>query len=312
MVTDVGRQKIGRCEAATIASVRPLAIMLPRRLPYLVRAAIVRLVHGFAKRVPITFIVASPLGFRMRGNTFDVIQRFLWLFGIWEPSLTSFVRSRLRPGDIAVDIGANCGYYTLLFATTVGPNGRVISVEPLEANLHALRRNLDLNGLVTSCIEVRNVALGEVAGEVTMYAAPPSNLGSSSTLPDEGFVRSNTSRVVPTWQLLTEEEWRSARLIKIDVEGDELAVLRGMTPILPLLPPDAAVVIEVSPAMLERRGARPAALLDLLAQHGFSAWTVKNSYRPIDYLLAPTPLARYSGEPVKEATDFVMLREAVK
>src|SRR6476619_7171728 len=59
----------------------------------------------------------------------DVIQRYIYSFGVWEPALTNFVKTRLRAGDTFIDVGANIGYYALLASGLVGASGTVVSIE---------------------------------------------------------------------------------------------------------------------------------------------------------------------------------------
>ena len=60
------------------------------------------------------FSTRTLFGGQFTGNTVDVIQRFIYYFGIWEPALTYWIRNRLKPGDVFVDVGANIGYFTVL------------------------------------------------------------------------------------------------------------------------------------------------------------------------------------------------------
>src|SRR4051794_26991463 len=60
-------------------------------------------------------------GAKITGDTADLIQRYIYFFGVWEPDITAWLRSALKPGDCFVDVGANIGYYTLLASQVVGP-----------------------------------------------------------------------------------------------------------------------------------------------------------------------------------------------
>ena len=103
----------------------PITRMLVRTLPS------TRLVLRLLKDVfdahlawrPFETTTTTRDGLRMRINFPDQIQERIYLFGVWEPVITRFVKSRLKPGDLFVDIGANVGYYSLLAAKLVRPGG---------------------------------------------------------------------------------------------------------------------------------------------------------------------------------------------
>jgi hypothetical protein len=86
-------------------------------------------------------------GFWMRLNLRDLIQQTILLEGIWDPSLTGFNESTLKPGDVFVDVGAHVGYFTLLAARRVGAAGTVLSVEPNPVALQQLQRHADRSRL---------------------------------------------------------------------------------------------------------------------------------------------------------------------
>lgn len=69
------------------------------------------------------------------------------LLGEFEPHIRTLIRRYLRPGMVAVDVGANIGLHTLQMARAVGPQGRVYAVEPAPDNLKYLKRNIALNRL---------------------------------------------------------------------------------------------------------------------------------------------------------------------
>src|SRR5207244_3754027 len=64
---------------------------------------------------------------------------------VWEPLETKVVQNEVRRGSVVLDIGAHIGYYTLLMARLVGPQGRVFAFEPNPANYDLLRRNIQIN-----------------------------------------------------------------------------------------------------------------------------------------------------------------------
>ena len=76
----------------------------------------------------------------------DLIQRQIYLFGIWEPDITSFVKRRLAPGDNFIDVGSHVGYYAALASEIVGTTGRVVAIEASPLIYKMLLSNLRLNG----------------------------------------------------------------------------------------------------------------------------------------------------------------------
>ena len=141
-----------------------------------------------------------------------------------EGDVDAFIRSCLREGAVFVDVGANVGYYTLVASKLVGAVGRVYSIEPVPSTAAVLRVNVELNGCGN--IVVREVAAWS-ARECLTLKIPASMYGYASV------VREGTSVTVVASTLddiLRDETW--IHLIKIDVEGAELEVLKGARSVL--------------------------------------------------------------------------------
>jgi len=142
----------------------------------------------------------------------------------WEPKVWRHLMSRLRPGDVFVDVGAHIGLYALGAAQRVGPTGRVFAFEADPANARDLRRHVALNGH-GDIISVIDRAVGDHVGEVAFSAA--ASLESTVSYADNA----NATSVAIT----TLDDWFSGAridLLKIDVEGYEAHVLRGAKDLL--------------------------------------------------------------------------------
>jgi len=156
----------------------------------------------------------------------------------YEPGATNLVLSTLDDADVFVDIGAHTGYFTVLAALSVGARGRVFAFEPNPAVRQRLKRHLALNAVVDR-VEVSSLALaGEDTDDARLFVSCwPENDGIASLTPapetlacgglrDDAFIPVRV-RTFDTWA-------QSARLtridlMKIDVEGAEAEVLRGMS-----------------------------------------------------------------------------------
>ena len=294
------------------ATISPAGALVPvsavrraRRLPG--RGALLRLANDRLRRRPRAYGSAeTSVGTFVDGNTADLIERYLYVFGTWEPSLSAYLSSTLRPGDVFVDIGANVGYFTLLAARAVGPTGRVVAMEAMPATATKLRANVEANGLDN--VEVIARAASDVDGHIDIFSGPVTNLGRTSTSPMADSTAVDRVECVVASSAVPQELWSRVRVVKIDVEGDELRVLHGLRPLLAAMPAGASVVAEVAPARLSERGQSPGELLDDMAAMGFVPAALANDYHPSSYtgsaVAAPVPL---QGVP-REMTDVVFTK----
>lgn len=127
----------------------------------------------------------------------------------------------LKQGEVFIDIGANCGIFSLLAAKTVGPLGRAIAIEPNPAMVRRLRFNIDANGLTN--VTVAEAALGESDGEAVLYLTPR-QYGLSTLLAREKCLKI-TVRVKTLASVCRENEIERIGAIKIDIEGYEDRVM---------------------------------------------------------------------------------------
>ena len=153
------------------------------------------------------------------------ISPHLCLDGYWESWITVALARTLRREWHCLDIGANHGYYTLIMADAVGPKGRVVPIEPTPRLADLLRQTLDVNGFPH--VEVVQRAASDV-DEKTLQLVIPRHRSlnarvSEVAAPDDARVDVGSVTV----DALT-SDWPRVDLIKIDVEGAEEAVWRGM------------------------------------------------------------------------------------
>ncbi|MFJ6075805.1 FkbM family methyltransferase [Streptomyces sp. NPDC093065] len=241
-------------------------------------------------------VVAARSGDRFAVDTQDLIQRYLYLFGAWEPHLTGWLRRRLRPGDCFVDVGANIGVFSVLAARLVGERGRVVAIEASPDLHRRLEGNARLNGLGN--LRALNAAVSDRARTLTFTLASSRNTGANSIVPYDGPVESGFEAAArPLPELLDPVEIATARVIKIDVEGAEGSVVRGLAPVLGALRPDAEITVEVAPERMARLGDRADELLGAMRNAGFHAYRLANDYAPGSY---PPALAGEPRAPVRQ------------
>lgn len=158
----------------------------------------------------------------------DAVGASIWRAGVFELAVSETVARLLDPGELAIDVGANIGYMTCLMATRVGRAGRVIAYEP-HPDLHPVLTSNAERASRWCEVEVVQAALSERAGEgqLVVGSAFERNMGTASLAP-EGAGPTGSGPRVAVERLddrLTAGE--HAGLVKIDVEGHELSVLRG-------------------------------------------------------------------------------------
>jgi FkbM family methyltransferase len=234
------------------------------------------------------------------GNTRDLLALYVYVFGVWEPNLTTFIASRLSQGDVFVDVGANLGWFSLLGAQAVGTRGRVVAIEASPLLTLDLQRNIEANQLEN--VRVVNAAAGSTAGTVDIVHGPAEHTG-LTRISQGSAVRCDTLQ-----ELIGEEDLSQLRIMKIDVEGAEYDVIAGLAPALRDLPESAEIVVEVGP----ERASDPDQVHSLFASFegaGFYPYALPNNYEPKGYLLDPIPesLARQQSLPTVE-TDIVFSR----
>ncbi|MBR0650844.1 FkbM family methyltransferase [Roseomonas terrae] len=190
------------------------------------------------------------------------------LRGAWEPAETDFILTVLEPGDGFIDVGANIGWFSILAAQAVGPQGRVHAFEPRADLSRRLRQSVADNGFDERC-RIEAIALGAEEGAIELAWAPDErNPGHSFLVPGampEGAVSLGRVPVRPLDALGIEGP---VRLIKIDVEGAEPLVLRGAQALIARDRP--VLLVEVFPHWLSRvSGTTAEALLTQLREWGY-------------------------------------------
>ena len=225
------------------------------------------------------YVARTKAGFKMAGRSADQVQGFIYYFGVWEPNLSAFIESRLSLGRTFIDIGANVGYFTLLAAR----KGSVVSIEAFPSIFSTLTENVLRNRL--NNVRLVPYAVIDTARDIQMFHGGESNEGRSTTVAGRFQSQAITVRGKPLDALLTDNEIASARMIKIDVEGAERAVIVGMKSLLPKFPDDIEIVVEVSPSAPGQANE----IFAIFESAGFFPYLIENSYELGYYLSSPAP-----------------------
>jgi len=201
----------------------------------------------------------------------------IFLFGSFEPRLIKAYRRFIKPGDTVIDIGANIGAHTLIFAKAVGAQGKVCAIEATEYAYGKLTRNLGLNPELKAVSVPFHMLLDEsedADGEGAIYSSWPLTGTTDKHDIHGGCLQSVGEAKVGTLDgLVTELKLEKIDCIKLDVDGNELKVLRGAVDTLRKYKP--FILMEMAPDYYASGGDGTfAELVELLSGVGYKLYTI--------------------------------------
>jgi len=214
-------------------------------------------------------LINTGLGFDLLIDPSDYITVLLVRDGLFEVPETELVTRILRPKDTCIDAGSQVGYYSCLFAKLVGDKGRVYAFDANPKACQSTRRNLALNGSYSA--EVIHAALADHGGTVPFHISTSDQTGLSSFAP---IPTCEEKILVPCLRLetfLSERRVEGVRLLKIDVEGAEEIVLRGLGHFLD----DQAIdyiLLECFDERLRLLNTSTEAVAAILRSAGYTSW----------------------------------------
>jgi len=194
-----------------------------------------------------------------------------------EPEQKYLIESTLRPGMVALDLGANVGYYTVMMAKLVGANGHIHAVEPFPENFRLLAENVRRNGLGN--VSVENIAIGTEDGEAQLQIARKSNWHSlhvprpnpsvpwqaKYARPMVGSISVQT-RSLPTYL----SNKGPIDLLRMDLEGYEVEILTSVLQLPRTHTRRMNILFETHPEFYDSSaGNFRAALEELCQAHGY-------------------------------------------
>jgi FkbM family methyltransferase len=215
---------------------------------------------------PVTAVCRALGRYKFYVDTRDIgIAAHLMLDGYWELWQTEFILRNVSAGQVVADVGAHVGYFTILMADLVGPTGRVHAFEPNRRLFGLLENNISVNGY-PGRVTARVMGVAEVAATEIPFLVQtcdpkngcirPGQAAGLGSFDPEQF----ESYTVPAAPLDTLIEG-PVDFLKIDVEGAEELVWRGMQALI-ARSPNIRMLLEFNPA----RCATPAATLASIAE----------------------------------------------
>lgn len=206
------------------------------------------------------------------------LEKDLFLHGIREKESTEIFRDYLEEGMKIADIGANVGYYTLLEANEVGNSGQITAIEPTLSTFLTLKKNCVINQFEN--IDIVNKAVGfeqDLVG-INKGSSPNLNRIANSSSSEETIEQSSLVNIIDF----------DPDAVRMDVEGYELEILRGMSDILES--DNLILFIEVHPSKIEDYyDGTIDEFWDILSNHNFEAkYLIRHPPKPkFSYFFRP-------------------------
>ena len=202
----------------------------------------------------------------------DYVSREILRTGAWERPSWEAMRSHLSNGSVFIDVGAHIGYYSLKAANVVGASGKVIAVEPSPPTVRELEDNIRASGVTV--VSVQPVACSDAETTVDLYAAPRVNTGQASLSKANASqggqaVADYRVRARPLDDIVRDAGLTRVDVVKIDVEGAEMLVLKGSAETLARFHP--VLMVELIDPQLRSMGSSDAEVRAWLREQGYAA-----------------------------------------
>ena len=213
---------------------------------------------------------------KMKLDLSDVgISKQLYLTGVHEASSTRQFREELGPGMVLLEVGANIGYYALIATQHIRPAGRIVALEPSPVSLKSLQENLELNN-VEDMVDVYPFAAGSQSGHLPFYMVSKRNLSGFINREGPGIdlVSEIVVKVTPVDDFLRTLDV-TIDYFRMDLEGFEIEVVKGMCETLTAVPGPAGGFIEVHSRLLNENGFSARLFLEQMEAFGYHVKTAR-------------------------------------
>ncbi|MBF0195702.1 MAG: FkbM family methyltransferase [Magnetococcales bacterium] len=196
----------------------------------------------------------------------------IYLFGVYERKSFKAYQKIIKKGDTVFDIGANIGGHTMQLARLTGENGRLYAFEPTDFSFDKLKDNIELNPELAKNVTLSQIMLTDSNSEKPdpeIYSSWPLVGGLNKHPKHCGQLKSTSGSSAMTLdEFVIKEKIDRVDFIKMDVDGNEIRVLRGASNVLEKFKP--TFIFEIAPYALAEAGFSIDELLDIFTKMGYS------------------------------------------
>jgi len=202
-----------------------------------------------------TALVRLKFGRRLYVDSRDIgVAQHIMVTGVWEQHYTNLVKRIVKPGDTFVDVGANFGYYSVLGGAFVGSHGKVFSFEPSPRPFQLLKMSMKANGfLKQNGTNIYEFGVSDHIGEASFNYKDGDFGGGSLFIPSARLEKETFTEVtikLSTLDIMLKDV-EKIDFIKIDAEGSEVSVIKGMEDLINRSP-EMKILIEFYPRFIEK------------------------------------------------------------
>ncbi len=242
-------------------------------------------------------------GSRYYVDDFDSLN--LTILGRYEPIESALLERVVKPGCVAVDLGANIGFHTVRMARRAGPAGRVYAFEPDPVNFALLKRNLESNGFAHATPEQR--AISNKKGVLTLYRCASDPMD-HRTHPGDGD-RAGIDVEATSLDDYFRDRGTRVDFIKMDVQGAEIKALNGMREVI-ARSPGLEMLVEFWPYGVRQCDESPEHYLEMLQEFGFRLFGYDETRAEWGPVTSAFLLATYSDEVLADTTNIWCRRDS--
>lgn len=223
--------------------------------------------------------------------------------GTFEEFETESIQKEIKNGDIVLDIGANIGYYTLIFAKLVGESGRVYAFEPEPNNFALLKKNVEINGYQNVILVQK--AVSNKSGKTNLYLHKISGGGHRI------FQAPENSNFIEIDVTSLDDYFKNVNVIidfmKVDVEGSEVGVIEGMSTLLQKSK-NLKIMTEFIPSFISKFGVRPENYLKMLIDNRFELYDIDRNEKKVKPVTLPEFLEKFAPNS-DDGTNLLCIRK---